>query len=543
MVRDNIEWLTPVSDHDGTAPQDDSHGNGHGTAMLSLIAGKSLGTAKYSKPYVVRLPRKSSAGGGWSPEDFLETVAEAANAMESRDGAAGVVLLAHYYPRSRFFRVRGEKSAGIGDVTFDESLGFEKRLDTIVNEIASKGYLIVTAAGNGGAPKVDGWPANFGADNPAVLVVGAVGSSEPSSSDKPLSNVDQEKGLPHVYAPGNPSKVAQSGSDSEYRDSTGSSDGKKIPTTTNLSLHANTFVAAALTAGLASYFLGLMRAGSLPDVSNSAQGLKDFIVENSWSRGSMTIPVETDGDVEFVESEVKVIFNGVDLTNEACKWTPEGGRDTGECEYPLEPSTTTSAVPTSTEESTTTDDFTSTTEPPVTTTFVETTTQPPEPTVTLAPWEIRNRQCHDESDFPDHVDIHRKSVENGAKWVCQTYEWFKSAIGPGGKGTYVHEYWEDNRGATFHFVAEWIKDCQTQTDRQYPNNPFEDDVVNHGTCIFIYLNEIWDGCNNGGVGGTVEAGCLRYNLEAGVPARPEEQRLVNETMPVGIGKRRVVRVG
>lgn len=345
------------------------------------------------------------------------------------------------------------------------------------------------------------------------------------------------------------------------------------------------FTAAALTAGLASYFLGLMRDGSLTDVSNSAEGLKEFIIASAWSRGKMKVPIEKDGDADFIESDVKVVFNGVDLTQEACKWTPEGGRDSEECEYPFEESSTTTAGPTSTEGSTTTEEFTSTTEPPgttwtdlptltngggggsittpegsycastitttschpgsggqticrtgpacaswaaSTTTFEETTTQPPEPTRTFAPFKIRNLKCHDESDFPNHVDIRKKGVENGAIWVCEKYDWFKKPVGPG-RATYVQEYWEDEWGAKYHFAAGWIEGCETTVEYQFPDDPFG---IGGGMCKNIFWDLIWGDCNNGGVGGTIDAGCLRYNLEAGIPSIPGDQRVAEETTTV-----------
>lgn len=241
-----MQWLTPVGDYDGKARQDDAQSDtagsdkskAHGTAMLSLVAGKTLGVAKSITPHIVRLPRKVSTGGYWSPEDFLETMADAANAMEagSESEAKGIVLIAMYYPRSRFFRIRGENSHSDPDMdslTFDESLGFAQTLSKIIDNMAGKGYLVVTPAGNAGSPKIDGWPANFGYSKDefykkGLVVVGAV---SPNSTGTVYGNVDKDKGLPHLYAPGDGTTVAEGNvalwdKDEYYRDGQGTSDGE-----------------------------------------------------------------------------------------------------------------------------------------------------------------------------------------------------------------------------------------------------------------------------------------------------------------------------
>lgn len=165
-------------------------------------------------------------------------MADAANAMEARpDGEApGVALIALNYSRTSFFHIRGDNSHSDPDMdssTFDESLGFAQVLRNIIESISRKGYLEVTAAANAGSPKIGGWLVNFGylGDEfykEGLMVVGAVPVNLTGTVD---GNVDQDKGQPHIYAPGDGTIVAEGNeylwdSDGYYRSGQGAADGE-----------------------------------------------------------------------------------------------------------------------------------------------------------------------------------------------------------------------------------------------------------------------------------------------------------------------------
>lgn len=179
--------------------------------MLAVMAGKTLGVAKSIKPHLARLPRKYPFGGGFSTEDYIETIGEIDNRITAApDGKlTAVLLLAHFYPRTVFYR----KQPGTGDrelingQPIDDSFGWELRLHTILRSLMDKGVLVVTGSGNLPLPGIDAWPANFGKNNdilrlPELLVVGSVRPSGPKDDRNRGHSSDLEKGLPHVYAPG-----------------------------------------------------------------------------------------------------------------------------------------------------------------------------------------------------------------------------------------------------------------------------------------------------------------------------------------------------
>ncbi|KAK5173746.1 uncharacterized protein LTR77_002427 [Saxophila tyrrhenica] len=68
-VRERVRWLpADTVQNDGRSAKLKYHG----TAMLSLIAGKTLDIAKKVNPVIVRLPKPAKATGSFSPQDFID---------------------------------------------------------------------------------------------------------------------------------------------------------------------------------------------------------------------------------------------------------------------------------------------------------------------------------------------------------------------------------------------------------------------------------------------------------------------------------------
>lgn len=103
--KNDLEWISVEPDFDGRHPKDDANtrvdhtvikGNGHGTQMLSLVAGNLLGVVKRLKPILVRMPRGSPNGHGWSKEAWLKGLAAINDDLGaiSGDGLRAIVLMA-----------------------------------------------------------------------------------------------------------------------------------------------------------------------------------------------------------------------------------------------------------------------------------------------------------------------------------------------------------------------------------------------------------------------------------------------------------------
>lgn len=192
--------------------------------MLSLVAVKTLGVAKKVQPFVVRLPYHGPpdhlgvvGDQIFTPEDYIGGISKINDALGSisQPIARAVVLLADYYPTSVL-------PDGAND-------GFVTRMFSLLDDMASKGAIIVTGSGNIRDEKnnvLDGWPANFGKRNggltiPSLIVAGGVSSN--SKKSHYLS--DPEAGIPHVYAPVIRIKVAEGNDqlDNDYTNADGTS--------------------------------------------------------------------------------------------------------------------------------------------------------------------------------------------------------------------------------------------------------------------------------------------------------------------------------
>lgn len=178
---------------------------GHGTAMLSLIAGYELGVAKRVTPILARVPRRNPNGLGATPEDWLAAIAAVSDDLDqyqagrSGNTATAIVLLAIYYPRTLFIK---------GDT--DYSLYIANKWAGVLNSMVAKGAVLVTGSGNAnedsGGTTVDGFPGGFGSNPPInnwpyipeLLVAGPlIPSTGAVSAQTKMGNA-----VPNIWAPG-----------------------------------------------------------------------------------------------------------------------------------------------------------------------------------------------------------------------------------------------------------------------------------------------------------------------------------------------------
>ncbi|KAK3368019.1 hypothetical protein B0H63DRAFT_565848 [Podospora didyma] len=559
-ARQNVEWLHIGQDTYPsvltTQPEDDSQrekipNGGHGTAMLSIVLGDTLGVAKRAKPYLVRLPRRNILGG-FTPEDFLEGVGRVSDELTS-SGLGAVVLMAIFWPLEQFVRrdrtgmpVRldvDDPGGGppIPGPTIDESFGFDTRLKSLIENIISKGGIPVTGSGNGGGTVMGGMPAKYGDQAsavdyiPGIVVAGAVAAD---GTVWPRTKFTQNGNLPHVWAPGSGVRVAN-GLESTlsggvfYRDnSEGTSD------------------AAAHTAGLAAYFIGLNNVGNGLMNRNGQRvdtvaRLFDYIVrETAWPKIS--------GQTFFTVSPISSIWNFVDLEAQgACQWNPNSRprrrlrdlqarqSDAPRCELPLSSRTSSSTSSSRTSSSTSSSSTTSSSSsrvsstsstssrisssssssssstrppPPTTTTSTTSSTPPPRPTTPLEEFPV---DCNNEDDLPGHADIRGGAQSDQAFDFCLDKAKLPNGdvtLGPGDPAVEVTYF--DNFDISYRYRIEWVNDCITTVERQNMIAPFGTEDETRDTC-FDVLVDCYTQCNNGGVGGAIQVGCLRYLFVGG----------------------------
>ncbi|KAL6694607.1 hypothetical protein J3F84DRAFT_400307 [Trichoderma pleuroticola] len=142
---------------------------------------------------------------------------------------------------------------------------------------------------------------------------------------------------------------------------------------------------------------------------------------------------------------------------------------------------------------------------------VPTTTESP-PEIPKTPLELKPAVCADESNFPGHVDVHKSDLKRQAEAFCETYflDRDQKAIYMSSQSKTVSITGGGLFGdALLHFSVSWVDGCETTVDSQDVMLPVGGDINFY--CGNILL-KTWADCNNGGVGGYIDAGCLRYQF-------------------------------
>ncbi|KAH7627823.1 hypothetical protein B0T09DRAFT_402499 [Sordaria sp. MPI-SDFR-AT-0083] len=109
------------------------------------------------------------------------------------------------------------------------------------------------------------------------------------------------------------------------------------------------------------------------------------------------------------------------------------------------------------------------------------------------PLALQNQQCYSESQWPKHGDVNEFSVKEAAKAACN------------GKRS----------GMPLKMRVEWKEGCVLAAGgvaEQEPRRPLgEKGVDGKDGCYELFYNN-WRNCNNGGVGGFRQVGCLVYSF-------------------------------
>jgi len=265
--------------------------------MLSLVAGATVGVAKNINPIVVRMPCRPHATNPKTKEimqgpDWIDGLGMINDELDG--SSPTVILLAVSWNLAQFPGPDGQAQMD----------GFTVRHKTLLEALASKGAIVVTGSGNEQAPRVTGVPGIFGKPGlgsdhvPSLIVAGGVTADGVTSI---YGAHEEAAGVPHIYAP---AYEVYSVPEKQFWD------GKNGLLTTK-----GTSCSAALTAGLAAYYIRLSQLG-LIDTETSPQAIKDLIVRTSWSRKDI-------GDYPRPG-----IWNGADVQSPAREWSPNtlGGR-------------------------------------------------------------------------------------------------------------------------------------------------------------------------------------------------------------------------
>ncbi|SMY24124.1 unnamed protein product [Zymoseptoria tritici ST99CH_1A5] len=146
--------------------------------------------------------------------------------------------------------------------------------------------------------------------------------------------------------------------------------------------------------------------------------------------------------------------------------------------------------------------------------FVATDTPTPtstEPTSTTyeAPLFTSPTVCNNEADFPGHADVASGAQEKLAQDFCGSH----NVEAYPGRGPPLAETLQDGDDINYFYSISWKDiDCRPEgTDHQNTYMP-----QGNGITCPIVMRAIYRNCNNGGVGGYMDVGCLRYRFDGAI---------------------------
>ncbi|RYC61691.1 hypothetical protein CHU98_g4510 [Xylaria longipes] len=138
------------------------------------------------------------------------------------------------------------------------------------------------------------------------------------------------------------------------------------------------------------------------------------------------------------------------------------------------------------------------------------TTSPPSssptPTQSITPLTRGPINCFDEDDFPGHGDVSSSAQDDLSQEFSDIYPEVET-IGPNTQGVTLHG--TDGHGINYDYSAEWVDGCVTTVAEQDFGFPLGSPSL---ITAYLLVREDYTKCNNGGVGGSCQVGCLLYTF-------------------------------
>ncbi|KAL4788934.1 hypothetical protein BDV19DRAFT_383508 [Aspergillus venezuelensis] len=123
--------------------------------------------------------------------------------------------------------------------------------------------------------------------------------------------------------------------------------------------------------------------------------------------------------------------------------------------------------------------------------------------ITQTGW--KDRVCHDTNQWGDHGDVREWEIDPTARF-CLGLEG-DEAILKAGSDPITYE--RTLSGTDYKYIISWVENCEgTEMDIRYPTD--EEEII--GNSCYWFLVQDWKQCNNGGSGGYIDYGCVRYDF-------------------------------
>jgi hypothetical protein len=143
----------------------------------------------------------------------------------------------------------------------------------------------------------------------------------------------------------------------------------------------------------------------------------------------------------------------------------------------------------------------------------------PAPPLNGVALDLGPRECFKEADVPGHHSVGDNEITELAHEFCdQNGPWHGKQDHISAKDTPFTGWYTDSQGTNYYFSVFWAKKCVTALDKQNIETPLHDKAP---SCMKL-MQDNYFGCNNGGVGGKIQAGCVVYKFVGGLDSKPKD---------------------
>ncbi|KAK7954782.1 hypothetical protein PG996_015588 [Apiospora saccharicola] len=131
----------------------------------------------------------------------------------------------------------------------------------------------------------------------------------------------------------------------------------------------------------------------------------------------------------------------------------------------------------------------------------------PPPSKPKAPMTVGGVQCRDKPTS-HHGDVSDGDQDSWAKWVCGDKNGWSGVAMKAGDEPLSWTPTQRDRDALLTYTVSWVEGCEADVESQGISNPVEG-----ATCYQIFRDDFAKCTGNEGVGGSTQAGCLKYDFE------------------------------
>jgi len=127
--------------------------------------------------------------------------------------------------------------------------------------------------------------------------------------------------------------------------------------------------------------------------------------------------------------------------------------------------------------------------------------------------ELHDKSCFARHQFGEHKDIYPISQQNYGGFACPETE--SKMIKKGDNSTFI-SYQRWIYGAPYLYNVYWKDGCELKNGKteQDVTDPLGEGYKPEARVCQEFLTKAYRGCDNGGTGGSLQAGCLVYEFQA-----------------------------